>query len=287
MSKQIVLITGCSDGGLGSSLALAFHRAGYRVIATARNLKKLTETRRAGIEELELDVLSQSSIKACAEKLDALTGGVLDILINNAGAGLNYPVVDIPLDEIRNIFELNTFSLIPVTRAFLPALMKSKNAKVANNISVAAYTGLPIQGAYNASKAAANGLTETLRLELAPFGIKVVALMTGSVKTKFFEKEATNTTQLPDDSIYRVVPGGLKMMQNPGEIFANQGQMDADVWASQIVKDLSKANPAHQLWRGDGAGLLRFAIHLPIGMIDNQMNSLTKMDEVYAALKQA
>lgn len=257
------------------------------MIATARNTKKLSETRKAGIEELQLDVLSQSSIDACAVKLDSLTGGRLDMLINNAGAGLNFPVLDIPLDELRSTFELNTFSLIPVTRAFLPALIKSKNPKIANNISVAAYSGLPIQGAYNASKAAANALTETLRLELAPFNIKVVALMTGGVRSKFFEKENTSSTQLPEDSIYRVVPGGLKMMQNPGEIFGARGQTDADVWAAQIVKDLSKANPAYQVWRGKDAGLVRIGNHLPLGTFDGTLIQLAKLNEVYTALKQA
>lgn len=167
--------------------------------------------------------------------------------------------------------------------------MKSKNPKIANNISVVAYAGVPFQGAYNASKAAANALTETLRLELAPFNIKVIALITGAVRSKFFDNQTGNTssTQLPEDSIYRVVPGGLKMMQSPGEIFGGHGQMDADVWAAQIVKDLSKTNPAYQLWRGKDAGLMRIGNHLPLGTFDSTLIQITKLDEVYTALKQA
>lgn len=251
-------------------------------------MKKLTETRKAGIEEIELDVLSQSSISACIQRLDAMTGGRLDVLVNNAGAGLNSPVVDADLDQVRNVFELNAFSLIPVTRAFLPALMKSKNAKVVNNISVAAYVGLPFQSTYNASKAAANIFTETMRLELNPFGIKVIALMTGNVRSRFFDNvESTGAPPLPEDSIYRVVPGGLKMMTNPKDTFKPSDATDADVWAGQVVKDLSRANPPHQIWRGTNANMLRFACHLPIGMLDKSVISLTKLDEVYAAVKQA
>lgn len=217
-----------------------------------------------------------------------MTGGRLDILINNAGAGFNVPMVDIDLNELRSTFELNTFSLIPVTRAFLPALMKSKNAKVANNISVAALTGLPFQGAYNSSKAAANMITENLRMELAPFGIKVVAMMTGSVRSKFFVNvDASGSHPLPEDSVYRVVPNGIKMMQNPGDLVGSRGAMDADVWAGQVVEDLSKSSPSYQLWRGGDATLVRFASHLPTGMFDNMMISMTKLDEVYAAVKQA
>lgn len=258
------------------------------MIATARNLNKLCETRKAGIEEIQLDVLSQTSISACVEKLDAMTGGRLDLLVNNAGAGLNCPLVDADLDQVRNVFELNVFSLIPVTRAFLPALMKSKHAKVVNNVSVAAYAGLPFQGTYNASKAAASLFTENLRLELHPFGIKVIALMTGNVRSKFFDNlESTGASQLPEDSIYRVVPGGLKMMTNPKDTFKPSDATDADVWAGEVVKDLSRTSPPHQIWRGTNANLLRFACHLPIGMLDKNMIALTKLDEVYSAVKQS
>lgn len=259
------------------------------MIATARNLNKLSETRKVGIEEIELDVLSQPSISACAAKFDAITGGRLDILINNAGAGLNSAVVDLELDRLRRIFELNTFSQIPVTRAFLPALMKSKNAKVANNISCAAYAGLPFQGAYNASKAAASAFTENMRIELAPFGIKVIGLMTGGVQSKFFDNvvDSGSNQPLPEDSIYRVVPGGIKMLENPKELFTSRNFMDADVWAAQIVKDLSRTSPSYQIYRGSDASLVRLGNHLPIGTFDNLMISMTKLDEVYAAVKKA
>lgn len=190
---------------------------------------------------------------------------------------------------MRKIFELNVFSLMPVTKAFLPALMRSKNAKVVNNVSVAACVGLPFQGAYNSSKAAASLLTETMRMELAPFGVKVVALMTASVRSKFFDNqaEATGNRPLPEDSIYRVVPGGLKMMQNPKDLFGARGATDADVWAEQIVKDLSRTDPPYQIWRGQGAGMIRLSNHLPVGTLDSMMISLTKLDEVYAAVKKA
>lgn len=142
-------------------------------------------------------------------------------------------------------------------------------------------------GTYNASKAAANALTETLRLELAPFGIKVVALLTGSVRSKFFDNQvdATGGRPLPEDSIYRVVPGGIKMMQNPRDLISKVA-MNADLWAGQVVKDLSRASPPHQIWRGQDASLIRLALHLPIGLADSSLSSLTKLDEVYAALKQ-
>lgn len=285
--KKVALITGCSSGGLGAALAIALHKAGYRVIATARNTSKLEETRAAGIEDLELDVLSPASISTCVRNLEALTGR-LDLLINNAGAGYNMPVVDVDIEEARKVFDLNVFSLIGVTRAFLPMLMKSKDARVVNNISIAAHVGLPITGMYSSSKAAANMMTETLRLELAPFGIRVIALMTGSVQSNFSNnipsRKSEAKTELPEASIYRVVPGGLKMMTDP-EPLVMKDAMDARTWAGQVVDDLSKSNPPHQIWRGANVNVARLACHFPVGMFDKQLKQTARLDELETALR--
>src|ERR1700712_4043024 len=119
-SKQTVLITGCSDGGLGAALAIAFHEAGLHVYATARNPSKLEEVKSHGIETLTLDVLSDSSIAACVAKLSQL-----DILVNNAGAAYSMPVTDLAIAEAKKLFDLNVWSYIAVTQAFLPLLLKS------------------------------------------------------------------------------------------------------------------------------------------------------------------
>lgn len=290
LDKKVALITGCSTGGLGAALAIALHKVGYRVIATARNIKKLEETDNHGIEHLQLDVTSSQSIAECVKSLDALTGR-LDLLINNAGAAYVMPVVDVDLDEARKVFELNVFSLISVTRAFLPLLLKNPDAKVANNISIGAYVGLPINGTYSASKAAANSMTDTLRLELAPFGIKVIALLTGSVQSNFFNNLPTHNQEpqyeLPKDSIYRVVPGGLKMMTETEKCISAGGAMDTHVWATQVVGDLTKTSPPHQIWRGTSASIGRIACHFPIGFFDKQMMQTAKLDELEKALSQS
>lgn len=90
---RTILITGCSDGGLGAALATQFHKRGDRVLATARNPAKMASLTALGIETLKLDVLSDESIKACVEEVSALTGGKLNMLVNNAGAGYSMPIV--------------------------------------------------------------------------------------------------------------------------------------------------------------------------------------------------
>jgi NAD(P)-dependent dehydrogenase (short-subunit alcohol dehydrogenase family) len=145
-TKKTMLITGCSDGGLGSALALAFHKSGWRVFASARNLKKLQETEAAGIESMQLDVTSLDSIKVAVSKISELTGGSLDALLNNAGAGYNMPFLDLDTQKVRDLFELNVFSNISTIQAFAPLLIKARGM-VINNTSIVSSFGLPIQSA--------------------------------------------------------------------------------------------------------------------------------------------
>lgn len=283
--KRVALITGCSDGGLGAALCIALHRSGYRVIATARNLTKLEQTTAAGIEHLQLDVLSPESISNCVRSVEQLTGR-LDLLVNNAGAGYAMPLSDVDLNQLRNVFELNVYSLVSVTKAFLPLLLKSKEPKVANNISIAAYVHLPVNGPYHASKAAANSITETMRLELKPFGIQVVALITGSVSTNFFEnaQRKNEDNPLPEDSIYRVVPGGLAMLNEPSALLTTPSDMSAETWARDVASDLSKSSPPKQIWRGSQVNIARLACHMPVGLFDSVLYKTSKFDEVEKAL---
>ncbi|CEL04978.1 Putative IBR finger domain protein [Aspergillus calidoustus] len=188
-TKRTVLITGCSDGSLGSHLALQFHAAGWRVFASSRNMAKLKlakERSNTGIETIQLDTLSSESIAACESQIKTLTGGTLDALVNNAGAGYSMPVSDMEISKARDLFELNVWSLIAVTQAFLPLLLASTHEDGALLINHSSLSGViaasgPIAGAYNASKAAVASLTQTMRLELAPFNIKVLNLVTGAV----------------------------------------------------------------------------------------------------------
>ncbi|GJC84093.1 short-chain dehydrogenase cctT [Colletotrichum liriopes] len=190
MAQKTILITGCSDGGLGSALALAFSKAGWRVFATARNPSKLKQCTAAKIETLQLDVKSDSSISTCVSQVAELTDGSLDALLNNAGAGYSMPLMDATMEKTRDVFDLNVISLISVTQAFLPLLMKrssSSGSMVINNTSISSVGGMPWQVVYNSSKAAAASITAGMRLELAPFGIKVVDLKTGTVTSNFLD----------------------------------------------------------------------------------------------------
>ena len=137
MAKSTVLITGCSDGGLGFALASAFHGAGYRVLATARNPAKLEDAKAAGIETLALDVPSDTSIEKCMAEVRQMTGGSLDILVNNAGATYFTPLADASIPESKKLFDLNVWSNLATIQAFLPLLLRStRGGLIVNHTSI-------------------------------------------------------------------------------------------------------------------------------------------------------
>jgi len=128
MSKRTVLITGCSDGGMGAALALGFQAAGLQVIATARDASKMRSLERAGIQTMALDIQSETSVQECIGKISSL-----DILVNNAGVGLQSPVSDMSIAQAKKLFDVNLWAQIAMIQACLPLLLKSKQGIVVNH----------------------------------------------------------------------------------------------------------------------------------------------------------
>ena len=277
-SKRTVLITGCSDGGLGAALAIAFHEAGLHVYATARNPSKMTHVESLGIETLTLDVQSDVSIAACVSELTDL-----DILVNNAGGMYNMPFFDLSIAEAKKIFDLNLWSYLAITQAFLPLLLKSKGM-IVNQTSIASVMSIPFQSAYNASKAAMAMFSDSQRLELKPFGITVVDLKTGLVISNIFKntKEATPVS-LPKDSIYGPAREAVEKAMR-GDSFEGSGT-PAREWARLVVQDLLRKRPPPVVWRGEQAGLARIGTILPFGMLDGKVSKMKGLDVVKRMLR--
>jgi 1-acylglycerone phosphate reductase len=269
--QKSVLITGCSDGGLGAELAVAFHKAGCKVYATARSTARMTHLSDLGITTLELDVLSDKSIANCVSQLSHL-----DILVNNAGGGYNMPVSDLDIPEAKRLFDLNVWSGISVTQAFLPLLLESKGM-IVNQTSVLSVIGIPFQSAYNASKAAMAMFSNIQRQELQPFGIKVVELKTGIVRSNFLKNQGTAvSTTLPENSIY--APARERIEEHLRGDAAEAIGADAGTWAADVVQDLMKAKPPPFIWRGSQAGFIRLTTLLPATMMDGQFKKISGID---------
>ncbi|KAH9902059.1 putative estradiol 17 beta-dehydrogenase [Xylariomycetidae sp. FL2044] len=279
-SQRTVLVTGCSDGSIGSALAMAFHEAGWRVFASARNPEKLSQTAAVGIEGIGLDVTSADSIQnAVSLVAERSSDGVLDALVNNAGRGYNMPALDIDLDVARGIFDLNVLSLVSVTRAFMPLLLASaarddnRTTLLVNHTSLSGQVpgGVPFEGIYNASKAAAASLTDSMRLELAPFHIRVINLITGSLKSGF-RRNTEGAATLPHNSFYGFAREHVERVMAGGEVEKNAA--DPTVWARQIVRDLSAPRPPVRIWRGPFTWVLWLASFLPLTWLDGTVKDM-------------
>jgi NAD(P)-dependent dehydrogenase (short-subunit alcohol dehydrogenase family) len=169
-----VIVTGATSG-IGRALALEFHHRGYVVYAAGRDRAALDGLAAEGLRTAALDVASADGIAAFADRL-ATDGTGVQILVNNAGYGLMGPLAELPLDDVRQQFEVNTFAPLALTQALLPLLISNGAARVVNISSVSGVLATPFAGAYCGSKFALRGLSDALRLELAPFGIRVITI---------------------------------------------------------------------------------------------------------------
>jgi NAD(P)-dependent dehydrogenase (short-subunit alcohol dehydrogenase family) len=193
-----VLITGTSSG-IGKVTARYLHSLGFRVFATVRNEEDALALLSDSSEQLVpiiMDVTNQASINQARQKVSQLVGDEgLTGLVNNAGVGFISPLECVPLDEFRWLFEVNVIGLLAVTQSFLP-LIRLRKGRIVNLSSTASIFIAPFHGSYSASKLAVNGLSNALRLELKPQGIKVALVVCGSIKTPMWEKGKTLSSQV-------------------------------------------------------------------------------------------
>ncbi len=177
--SQVVLITGCSTG-IGRNLAQRRAGAGYTVAATARNLESLDDLQVA--LKLPLDITQPESIQQAVDCV--LQGfGRIDVLVNNAGYAQQGAVEEVSDEQIQKMFEVNVYGALRMIRAVAPVMRQQKSGHIINISSVGGKLVLPANGPYSASKFALEALSDALRYELRPFGIRVALIEPGSIKT--------------------------------------------------------------------------------------------------------
>lgn len=180
LPAKVALVTGASSG-IGRAIAERLAADGFRAFGTSRN----GGVSRAGVEMVELDVASDASVEACVAAVLGRAGRV-DVLVSNAGYLLGGAVEETTIEEARAQFETNFFGAFRVIRALVPSMRARGSGHIVNVTSLAGVVPLPFWGMYNASKFALEGLTETLRFELQPFGVAVSAIEAGLIKTRFY-----------------------------------------------------------------------------------------------------
>ncbi|MEC1620413.1 oxidoreductase [Bacillus mojavensis] len=207
MNKKIAIVTGASSGfGLLAAVKLA---QSFFVIATARQPEKAEQLRSLAakhhvadsIHITDLDVTDEHSIEAFGKTISAYAP--IDVLVNNAGTAYGGFIEDVPMEHFRKQFETNVFGLINVTKTVLPYIRKHSGAKIINVSSISGLTGFPALSPYASSKYALEGFSESLRLELLPFGIETALIEPGSYKTSIWSTSLSNHMTVPaDDSAY-------------------------------------------------------------------------------------
>lgn len=248
---KVAIVTGSSSGiGLDTSLALA--REGYHTFATMRNLSKknnVLETakkEKLNIEVIELDVDKEDSIEAAINTIYQKTGRI-DVLVNNAGWALFGTVEDVPIEQFKEQFETNFFGIVRIIQKVAPIMRRQKEGKIVNISSVAGRIGFPGSPAYISSKFALEGLSESLRYELGQFGVHVIIIEPGVIKTNIFDsmKIATPKNDSPYKEITEKVVMGVKMM-------AELGTPPSEV-ARVIIKAIKEENPLPRYIVGNDA----------------------------------
>ena len=182
-SKRTALVTGASSG-MGKEIAKRLIKDGFRVYAAARNVEKMDDLARLGARTLRMDISRDADITAAVQTiLDEVDG--VDVLVNNAGFGLYGPVEDVSIDEARYQFEVNLFGAARLTQLLLPNMRERRSGTIVNVTSMGGKIYTLLGAWYHATKHALEGWSDCLRLELAPFGIKVVVIEPGLIETGF------------------------------------------------------------------------------------------------------
>lgn len=186
MKKQIIFITGCSSG-IGLDAVFALKERGHRVIGSCRKEEDVRKLLSQGIEAIQMDVADSSSIEMAFAEVLTKTSGQLDVLINNAGYGQAGALEDISRDVLRSQFETNVFGLVELTNLAIPIMRQKGKGRIINVSSILGIISMPFRGAYNASKYAVEGVSDTLRLELTSSGIHVITVEPGPIESRFRE----------------------------------------------------------------------------------------------------
>jgi len=250
--EKVAIVTG-SSSGIGFETSLALAREGYFTYATMRDttksdkIKEITQKENLKISILELDVDNEKSVKsAIAQILDQKQR--IDVLVNNAGWGLWGCVEDVSVDEFKEQFETNFFSIIRLIQEVAPTMRKQSSGTIVNVSSVVGRIGFPASPAYISSKFALEGLSESLRFEFAPFGVDVIIIEPGVIKTNFMKNmKMAKKSEL--DTVYKdittKVVSGVKMM-------VEMGTSPKEV-ANTIVKAIKDKKPLPRYVVGNDA----------------------------------
>jgi len=265
IKNKVALVTG-SSSGMGFATAITMARAGIHTYASMRNLKKsktiteLASAEKLPLQVVQLDVNDKKSIKEIITKI-VTEKERIDVLVNNAGYGLFGSLEDVSIEEMKAQFETNFFGVIRVTQLVLPIMRKQKSGTIVNVSSVGGRIALPILSAYQSTKFALEGLSESMSYELEPFGIKVVIIEPGAIRTNIMNssiwaKKAQDPKSPYFSQLQRIKDHFKSMMENESS--------PPDEVAKVILEAITSENPQLRYTVGqDAATLIQARVNMP------------------------
>jgi NAD(P)-dependent dehydrogenase (short-subunit alcohol dehydrogenase family) len=272
-ANKVALVTGAS-AGIGEATARAFLAAGYQVFAGARRLDRMAGLAALGATLLKLDLTDDASIVAAVEAIK--TGaGRLDVLVNNAGYGSYGALEDVPTDEARRQFEVNVFGLARLCQLVLPTMRAQKSGKIVNVTSIGGKIWEPLGSWYHATKFAVEGLSDCLRVEVARFGVDVIVIEPGAIRTEWAGIAREGLLQMSGGGAY------AKLAKRHARMLAIAGTSNfaspPHVVARTIVRAAGASRPKTRYATGGGARTLLFLRKiLPDRLFDRLIWRLTQ-----------
>ncbi|WP_221329602.1 SDR family oxidoreductase [Actinoplanes sp. L3-i22] len=267
-AQQLVVVTGASTG-MGAATARELARQGFHVLAGVRRDRDADALRGDGVEPVILDITETARVEALAARVDA-DPRPLRAVVNNAGIQVNAPVEALPLAEWRRVFEVNLFGHIAVTQALLPALLRS-GGRVLNISSIGGKAAMPTYGAYAGAKFALEAVSDALRREVEPLGVRVIVLEPGGVRTEMSGRGIVTA----NDLAARMTPeqdaryGGLVQAINSLMASGTSAGLTADAAARVIAKAVTARRPRTRYTVGrDAAMIIGMARVLPDRLLD-------------------
>jgi NAD(P)-dependent dehydrogenase (short-subunit alcohol dehydrogenase family) len=251
--EKVALVTG-SSSGIGFETALLLSKSGFHTYASMRNLEKskniteIVNTENLPLRVIQLDVNDDISVKNAINKIIAENGRI-DVLINNAGYGLFSPIEDITLDQVKEQFETNFFGVVRLVKEVLPVMRKQRNGIIVNVSSGAGRVAIPVSSAYVATKFALEGLSESMRYELKEFGINIIIIEPGVIRTNFVENMKTAGTRSRSESPYADLIG--RTLKGFGGLMDNSSP--PKLVAEAILNAITSKEPEIRYVVGDDA----------------------------------
>ncbi|KAJ4714679.1 Short-chain dehydrogenase/reductase [Melia azedarach] len=262
---KVVLVTGCAKGGIGFEYCKAFASQNCHVFASdiPQRMDDMSDFGSDEIETLELDVSSDQSVSSAIKTIISKCGR-LDFLINNAGIGSTGPLAELPLHTIRKAWEINALGQLRMVQHVVPYMVSRRSGSIVNVASVVGKVPTPWAGSYCASKAAVLAISDTLRVELRPFGINVVKVVPGAIRSNF----GSNTAEKLGNHDWKLYKEFKEAIAERARASQVGKATDATVFARHVVKKVLSPRPPKQIVFGHMTGLFAMLSWSPLWVRD-------------------